>query len=47
MFGNVVEESARGAEVTATDGRTYLNCGGYGVFFAGAGHPRVVEAVRR
>ncbi|MFD4561392.1 aspartate aminotransferase family protein [Streptomyces sp. NPDC058469] len=47
MFGNVVEESARGAEITSTDGKNYLNCGGYGVFFVGAGHPRVVAAVRR
>nr|WP_245607611.1 aminotransferase class III-fold pyridoxal phosphate-dependent enzyme [Streptomyces prunicolor] len=47
MFGNIVEESARGAEITSTDGTNYLNCGGYGVFFVGAGHPRVVAAVRR
>lgn len=47
MFGNIVEESAQGAEITSTDGRTYLNCGGYGVFFAGAGHPRIVSAVQR
>ena len=46
MFGDVVEESAVGAEITSTDGRNYLNCGGYGVFFVGAGHPRVVAAVR-
>ncbi|MFJ9632277.1 aspartate aminotransferase family protein [Streptomyces sp. NPDC101175] len=47
MFGNVVEESARGAEVTCSDGRTYLNCGGYGVFLTGAAHPAVVAAVQR
>ncbi|MFC9428940.1 aspartate aminotransferase family protein [Streptomyces sp. NPDC056987] len=47
LFGSLVEDSAAGARVTTTDGQEFLNCGGYGVFFAGAGHPRVVEAVRR
>ncbi|MFD5749815.1 aspartate aminotransferase family protein [Streptomyces sp. NPDC127033] len=47
LFGSLVEDSASGARVTTTDGQEFLNCGGYGVFFAGAGHPRVVEAVRR
>ncbi|MEV7867365.1 aspartate aminotransferase family protein [Streptomyces sp. NPDC088124] len=47
LFGGLVEDSASGARVTTTDGQEFLNCGGYGVFFTGAGHPRVVEAVQR
>jgi putrescine aminotransferase len=46
MFGDLVESSAQGATITATDGRQFLNCGGYGVFFTGAGHPRVIAAVQ-
>ncbi len=45
MFGDLVEASAKGSTITATDGREFLNCGGYGVFFTGAGHPRVLAAV--
>ncbi|MFE9423188.1 aspartate aminotransferase family protein [Kitasatospora sp. NPDC006697] len=47
MFGSLVEQSASGSLVRTTDGREFLNCGGYGVFFTGAGHPRIVAAVRR
>ncbi|GHE48318.1 aminotransferase [Streptomyces capitiformicae] len=47
MFGGLVEQSASGSRVTTTDGQEFLNCGGYGVFFAGAGHPRIVAAVQR
>ncbi|WP_017571397.1 aspartate aminotransferase family protein [Nocardiopsis halotolerans] len=42
-----VEESAEGAWVTTVEGRRLLNCGGYGVLTFGAGHPRVVDRVRR
>ncbi len=41
-----VEESASGARVRTIDGREMLNCGGYGAFFVGAGHPAVLSAVR-
>ncbi|MDX3311258.1 aspartate aminotransferase family protein [Streptomyces sp. NPDC054884] len=47
MFGSLVEKSASGARVTTLDGREFLNCGGYGVFFTGAGHPHIVRAVQR
>ncbi len=46
MLNTPVEASARGASVFTTDGRELLNCGGYGVFFLGAGHPAVLAAVR-
>ena len=41
-----LEESAAGALIHTSDGRDLLNCGGYGTFFVGAGHPRVLDAVR-
>ena len=41
-----LEESMSGALVRTTDGRELLNCGGYGTFFVGAGHPTVLAAVR-
>lgn len=41
-----IEESASGARVRTLDGREMLNCGGYGAFFVGAGHPAVRDAVR-
>ncbi|MFJ4953082.1 aspartate aminotransferase family protein [Streptomyces sp. NPDC088760] len=47
MFGGHVEASSSGARVRTEDGRSFLNCGGYGVFLAGACHPRVVAAVER
>ncbi|MFF0435540.1 aspartate aminotransferase family protein [Streptomyces sp. NPDC004327] len=47
MFGGHVEASSSGARVLTEDGRSFLNCGGYGVFLTGACHPRVVEAVER
>jgi putrescine aminotransferase len=46
LIGGQVEVSAQGAVVTDATGRAFLNCGGYGVFLLGHGHPRVVEAVR-
>ncbi|MFD7782347.1 aspartate aminotransferase family protein [Streptomyces nojiriensis] len=47
MFGGHVEASSSGARVLTEDGRSFLNCGGYGVFLTGACHPRVVAAVER
>ncbi|GAA2907975.1 aminotransferase class III-fold pyridoxal phosphate-dependent enzyme [Streptomyces thioluteus] len=47
MFGGQIEASSAGAVVRTSDGREYLNCGGYGVFLAGACHPRVVAAVEQ
>ncbi|MDG4535706.1 aminotransferase class III-fold pyridoxal phosphate-dependent enzyme [Streptomyces sp. AV19] len=47
MFGGQIEASSAGTVVRTSDGREYLNCGGYGVFLAGACHPRVVAAVER
>jgi putrescine aminotransferase len=45
IFGGQVEVCSRGAIVTDARGEEYLNCGGYGVFLLGHGHPRVVAAV--
>jgi putrescine aminotransferase len=44
LFGEIADGEATGAHIVA-NGQNYLNCGGYGVFFVGAGHPCVVEAV--
>lgn len=41
-----LEWEARGAVIRDVHGREYLDCGGYGVFFHGHSHPRVVAAVR-
>ncbi len=41
-----VEVAAAGSKVRASDGQTYLDCGGFGVFLLGHGHPAVVAAVR-
>ncbi len=45
MFGGHIEVASEGAWVTTSTGREFLNCGGYGVFIAGARHPVVVKAV--
>ena len=45
MVGGQVEVSSSGSLVTDARGENYLNCGGYGVFLLGHGHPRVVAAV--
>jgi putrescine aminotransferase len=42
-----VEIEAQGTTVQGSDGRTYLDCGGFGVFLLGHCHPTVVAAVRR
>ncbi|MCX4690682.1 aminotransferase class III-fold pyridoxal phosphate-dependent enzyme [Kitasatospora purpeofusca] len=43
--GNLVEVASDGAYVWDSNGRPYLDCGGYGVFILGHRHPKVVEAV--
>jgi putrescine aminotransferase len=47
MLDLPLEESAAGSVIRTADGRELINCGGYGAFFVGAGHPRVLAAVRR
>ncbi|MGW1213928.1 aspartate aminotransferase family protein [Streptomyces sp. NPDC002499] len=47
LFGGHVEVASYGSTVRTADGREFLNCGGYGVFLAGACHPRIVAAVER
>ena len=47
VFGGMVEMRSRGARLWTDAGEEYLNCGGYGVFLLGAGHPAVVDAVSR
>lgn len=47
LIATPVESRAAGAKVHTTDGRTYLDCGGFGVFLLGHCHPVVVAAVRR
>ena len=42
-----LEWEAHGAVVRDVQGNEYIDCGGYGLFFHGHSHPRVVEAVRR
>jgi len=41
-----VELAAKGSKVHGSDGHTYLDCGGFGVFLLGHCHPAVVAAVR-
>lgn len=41
-----VEVRAAGSKVYGSDGHTYLDCGGFGVFLLGHCHPGVVAAVR-
>ena len=40
------EVAAAGSKVLGSDGHTYLDCGGFGVFLLGHCHPAVVAAVR-
>lgn len=42
-----LEWEARGSVVRDVHGQEYVDCGGYGMFFHGHCHPRVVEAVQR
>jgi putrescine aminotransferase len=46
MMAAPVEVSAAGTKVLGSDGKTYLDCGGFGVFLLGHCHPTVVAAVR-
>ncbi|MFD6106813.1 aspartate aminotransferase family protein [Nocardia salmonicida] len=45
LLGGLVEDRSAGSRLWTTDGREFLNCGGYGVFLLGARHPRLVAAV--
>ncbi|WP_078876871.1 aminotransferase class III-fold pyridoxal phosphate-dependent enzyme [Streptomyces sp. 150FB] len=45
LFGGHIEVASQGAWVTTSDGKTFLNCGGYGVFLTGARHPTVIRHV--
>ncbi|MEU6668848.1 aminotransferase class III-fold pyridoxal phosphate-dependent enzyme [Streptomyces sp. NPDC046727] len=47
VLGGQVEVESSGAWITTSDGRRYLNAGGYGVFITGARHPTVVREVER
>jgi putrescine aminotransferase len=47
MGMETLEWEARGAVVRDVHGNEYVDCGGYGTFFHGHSHPRVVEAVCR
>jgi putrescine aminotransferase len=46
LVGAPVEVAAAGSKVQGSDGHTYLDCGGFGVFLLGHCHPVVVAAVR-
>jgi putrescine aminotransferase len=45
LTGAPVEVAAAGSKVQGSDGHTYLDCGGFGVFLLGHCHPAVVAAV--
>ncbi|ARZ66181.1 acetylornithine aminotransferase [Streptomyces albireticuli] len=47
LFGGHMEVASEGAWLRTSDGASFLNCGGYGVFITGARHPLVTEAVLR
>jgi putrescine aminotransferase len=47
MFGGIVEAASEGPWVISTDGRRFLDFGGYGVFILGHRHPAVIDAVHR
>jgi putrescine aminotransferase len=47
LFGSHMEVASAGAWLKTSDGESFLNCGGYGVFIMGARHPVVMDAVRR
>lgn len=46
LVGGHVEVESLGTKVVDSEGREFLDCGGYGVFILGHRHPRVVAAVR-
>ncbi|MFJ2094962.1 aspartate aminotransferase family protein [Streptomyces sp. NPDC087901] len=45
MFGGHIETRSQGAWVYTSEGRRFLNCGGYGVLLMGACHPTVIRHV--
>ncbi|WP_407836140.1 aspartate aminotransferase family protein [Streptomyces sp. DSM 116496] len=45
LTGGAMEVASDGAYVWDSEGKEYLDCGGYGVFLLGHRHPKVVEAV--
>lgn len=45
MFGGHIEVASEGAWVTTSEGKRFLNCGGYGVLLTGARHPTVLRYV--
>ncbi|ACU37504.1 aspartate aminotransferase family protein [Actinosynnema mirum] len=45
MFGGFWETASSGATVRTSDGESFVNCAGYGVFILGGTHPHVTEAV--
>ncbi|ALO08226.1 aminotransferase class III-fold pyridoxal phosphate-dependent enzyme [Streptomyces goshikiensis] len=45
LTGGAMEVASDGAYVWDSEGKQYLDCGGYGVFLLGHRHPKVVEAV--
>ncbi|GEC08298.1 aminotransferase [Streptomyces spinoverrucosus] len=47
VLGGMVETSSEGVWVHTSDGRRYLDFGGYGVFILGHRHPAVTAAVHR
>lgn len=47
LFGGYIEVESNGSWVVTSDGRRYLNVGGYGVFITGARHPAVIAEVQR
>ena len=47
LVSTPVEIGSQGTTVQGSDGRSYLDCGGFGVFLLGHCHPTVVAAVRR
>jgi putrescine aminotransferase len=47
VLGGMAEIRSEGAWIDATDGRRYLDFGGYGVFLLGHRHPAVTAAVHR
>ena len=47
VLGGMAEIGSEGPWIDATDGRRYLDFGGYGVFLLGHRHPAVTAAVRR
>ncbi|TMP44751.1 aspartate aminotransferase family protein [Pseudoalteromonas citrea] len=45
MMNLPIEHCAQGCEIVDTQGKTYLDCGGFGVFILGHRHPEVIHSV--